>query len=368
MKILLAGGGSGGPVIPLLAVWQKIKKVHPKAQCLLIGTQNGPERVIAQNVGVDFKHISAPKFRRYFSWKNFGIPFLFIKGFAQSIKILNEYQPDCVFGAGSFVQVPLMWAAYFKKIPVVIHQQDVWPSLANKLCQFVASRITVTVELSQRSFYSTVGFLYQKKQNEKVVLTGNPFREELKLGSKEKAIKEFNLKSDFPTLLVLGGGTGAEFLNKLIWDSLNSLGKSVQIIHATGKGKFSSKFVHENYHPYEFINNMADAYAAADFVLCRAGMSTITELCALGKLSIIVPMPHSHQEFNAAYLSRMEASVVVSQNKISLSGFVNFIRKLIFSLEVQETIKRNIKKVMPEDAAEKISDIIIRLAQKHGNK
>jgi UDP-N-acetylglucosamine--N-acetylmuramyl-(pentapeptide) pyrophosphoryl-undecaprenol N-acetylglucosamine transferase len=364
MNILLAGGGSGGPVSPLIAVAEEIKIKHPQARFLLVGTQNGPEGLMAKNAGIDFVSINAPKLRRYFSFQNFLIPFSFVKSFFDSKKIINSFKPDCVFGTGSFVQVPLVLAAKLNKIPVVLHQQDIFPSLANKLCQFFAKKITVTFKYNLTSFYSGLGFLYSKKAKDKIVLTGNPFRPELRHGTKESGIKVFGLKNDLPTLLVLGGGTGAKFLNKLIWDTLPSLAKTVQIVHATGKGKMDKTQEHENYHQLEFISNMADAYAASDMVLCRAGLSTITELSNLKKISIIIPIPKTHQEFNAYYLKKRHAAIVLDQNDINLNGFVNLFRKLIFAQEVQENIKQNISVIMEHDAARKISEIVISEAIK----
>src|SRR5579864_4564887 len=144
MKILLVGGGSGGPVAPLIAVADHIQMAHPKAEFLLVGTNSGPERQMAAAAGIGFKHITTGKLRRYFSLKNLGSPFLTLFGFFQSLRILKKFRPDCVFGTGSFVQVPMVWAAWFLKIPVVLHQQDILPSLANRLCQMVAKKITVT--------------------------------------------------------------------------------------------------------------------------------------------------------------------------------------------------------------------------------
>lgn len=359
MNILLVGGGSGGPVTPLIAVKENIQKKHPQAKFLLVGTRIGPESLMAKNAGLAFEYINAPKLRRYFSWQNFIIPFQLINSFFESVRIINEFKPDCVFGTGSFVQVPLVFAAWAKKVPVVLHQQDVYPSLANKLCQFCAKKITVTFELSLASFYSGLGIFYKKKAKDKIVLTGNPFREELRHGQKDRGIKEFGLHTETPTLLVLGGGTGAQFINQLIWDTLPALSKTVQIIHATGKNKFNTERHHENYHQYEFITNMADAYAAADIVLCRAGMSTITELSNLKKLSIIIPMPKTHQEYNAYYLKKLQAAITLDQADITVSGFVNFVRKLVFTYQLQEILKNNIGLIMDHEATHKIADIIV---------
>ncbi|HYV33323.1 MAG TPA: UDP-N-acetylglucosamine--N-acetylmuramyl-(pentapeptide) pyrophosphoryl-undecaprenol N-acetylglucosamine transferase [Candidatus Limnocylindria bacterium] len=363
MKILLVGGGSGGPVAPLLAIAEEIKKSHPKAHFLLVGTKSGPERMMAASAKIAFAHVEAGKLRRYASLKNLAAPALTIAGFLQAFKILKAFKPDCVFGTGSFVQVPVVWAAWLLKIPVVLHQQDLAAGLANKLCQFAAKKITVTFEASLRGFSESMGFFY-KKRSDKIILTGNPFREELKKGDKESAIKTFNLKTDLPTLLVLGGGTGAEFINSLIVKTLPELSRTVQIIHSTGKGKFNAE-KNENYHPYEFIDNMAEAYAAADMVVARAGLSTITELSHLGKLSIIIPLPESHQEINALFLLRANAAVVLNQQRVVPEAFIELIRKLLFAHEAQVALKANIEKIMPHDANKKISEIIIKLAEAH---
>lgn len=363
MRILLVGGGSGGSVSPLLAIAQHILKTRPKAEFLFMGTKNGPEKMMAQNVGINFVAIASGKWRRYFSWKNFGAPFLILAGFIQSFKILKSFRPDCVFGTGSFVQVPVVWAAWFLKIPVVLHQQDVVPGLANKLCELCAKKITVTFAESANNFSTGFGIFYKKHPGDKIAITGNPFREELRDASFAAAQKFFGLKTDLPVLLVLGGGTGAEFLNNLILDCLPELTKTVQIIHSTGDRKFQPKAA-DNYHPYEFIQNMGQAYAVADIVLARAGLSTLTELSNLRKLSIIVPMPQSHQEQNGLLLIRLEAAIVISQRRVTSSGFVRLIRKLLFAQEAQDILKHNIGKIMPHEANEKIAEIILKLAER----
>jgi len=364
MRILLAGGGSGGSVSPLLAVSKKIKQQHPKTHFLLVGTKFGPEKAMAEEQRIEFESITAVKLRRYFSLQNFLAPFLLIKAFLESYKILKSFKPNCVFGTGSFVQVPVIWTAWFLKIPAVIHQQDVVPSLANKLCQLVASKVTVTFPESLRSFSSSLGIFY-KKNSDKVLVMGNPFRENLKNGNKLTAIKSFNLRQDMPTMLVMGGGTGAKFFNNLIKDSLPDLTKTVQIIHTTGMQK-GEKFSYANYHSFEFLkeDDLANAYAVADIVLSRAGLSAITELANLKKLSIVVPMPNSHQELNGVYLLTKQAAIVIPQTKINAKNFTTLIRKLVFAHEAKLELEKNIGKIMLKNADSKIAEIIIKLAEK----
>ncbi len=360
MKILLVGGGSGGSVSPLLAVADKIKSKKPGVEFLFVGGKNGPENNMAEKAGIPFVSITAGKFRRYFTLVNIVAPLFVIMGFFQSKKIIKQFHPDVVFGTGSFIQVPLIWATIGTKIPVVIHQQDVLPSLANKLCSWVASRITVTFSKSALDFSSGFG-LSHKNTQEKIVVTGNPFRQELKMATRQQAIESFRLHNELPVLLVTGGGTGATALNNIIWQSLPSLTKIVQVIHQTGKGKNTYKGLNTNYHAYEFIENMGEAYATADVVLCRAGISTITELSNLEKLAIIVPMPGTHQELNAKLIEEASAGFVAEQKDLNAVTLPHLVRQLLFRYKMQQGIKEIIKNIMPHDAAENIAGIILKL-------
>lgn len=360
LRILLVGGGSGGPVAPLLAVAEEIKQEHPKAKFLLIGTDAGPEKLMARQAEIPFNSIYAGKLRRYFSIKNLVSPLLVLIGFFQAIKLIRSFKPAVAFGAGSFVQVPVLYAAKFLGVPIVIHQQDVIPSFANTLCAPIASRITVSFEHSVKSFFHGSGLLPTAKK-QKIVFTGNPFREQLNLADKEKAQKFFKLSPDWPTLLVLGGGTGAKFINKMVRDNLDELTKIVQIIHVTGKGKLGTLTEKPNYHVYEFMSEIDLAYAVSNIVISRAGLSTLTELANLGKVTIIIPMPKTHQEANAELFWQHKAAVVLDQQNFEPAKLPILIKKLLFNHDLQKTLTGNIKKIMPKEAAKKIADIIIDL-------
>jgi UDP-N-acetylglucosamine--N-acetylmuramyl-(pentapeptide) pyrophosphoryl-undecaprenol N-acetylglucosamine transferase len=350
MKILLVGGGSGGPVSPLLAVAEKIKTQQPDAEFLFVGGHEGPERGMAEAAGLKFAAISAGRLRRYFSLKNFIDPFLAVAGMFQAKKIIQQFKPNVVFGAGSFVQVPVMWAAYWAKVLIIIHQQDVLPSLANKLCLPIAAKITVTFEASLKDFPAA-----------KTTHTGNPFRQELAAANKDEAKQFFRLTDELPVLLVTTGGTGAAALNDMVIKSLPYLTKIVQVIHQTGAGKGAALGHFENYHAYEFIPNMGQAYAVADLVLCRAGVSTITELSNLGKMAIIVPIPGSHQEYNSRLLEDRAAAFVIDQKDLDYQTLPHLIRKLLFKYQTQQGVIRQMQNIMPHDSAQKIAEIIIKL-------
>ncbi len=361
MKILFVGGGSGGPVMPLLAVAEEIKVYHPKVELFFVGTNNGPERAMAKNATMSFFTIPAGKLRRYFSLLNITTPFLVVAGFLKSLFILRRINPNCVVGAGGFVQVPLMWAAWVLRIPIIIHQQDVYPTLANKLCSAIASKITVAFEQSLKDFPESFGFLYKKPQG-KVVWTGNPFFEKFRLLTKEQGLEKFGLNSNLPVLYVTGGGTGAKFINALIKNALPQLSEIVQIIHSTGKGKIEN-LTFPNYHAFEFIENPGFAYAAADIVISRAGLSTITELANLSKISIIIPMSKTHQEYNAELLAQQQAAIVLQEEDLTPELLPKIIRKILFSRDWQELLTKNISKLMPVHSGQKIAEIITKIAE-----
>ena len=363
MRILMVGGGSGGPVSPLLAVAEHIKLKHPQSTFLFVGTYKGPERDMVEKAGFEFKAIISGRLRRYFSYKNFFSPFLLFVGFFQSFFVLAKFKPNAVFGAGSFVQVPLLWAAWFFRTPIVIHQQDVVPSLANRFCSWIAKRITVTFPGSTGDFSSGFGLFFHKPSS-KVQVTGNPFLERLRKTDREEALRKFNLHPHLPVLLVFGGGTGAQSLNTMVQNALPALTSVVQVLHISGNSKFKD-YKYENYHQYRFLTNMQDAYAVADVVLARAGLSTITELSNLGKVSIIVPMPQSHQEQNAKLLAEHGAALVIPQQKLNAEILVRIIRQLLVDGRLQKEIEKNIKNIMSHSATQKVSDTIIHAAIVH---
>ena len=370
MNILFAGGGTGGPVAPVLAVAQNLKSQHPKARLLFVGTRRGPEQRMAEAAGLEFTSIVSGKLRRYFSWKNLLTPFALLFGFVQALLLLKRKKIDCIFSAGGYVQVPLVWAGWLLGIPSIIHQQDVLPSLANTLCQFPAKKITVTFEATAKHFLSGVGFFYRRPGADKIQVTGNPVRPNLASADKAEALKYFGLASDLPVLYVMGGGTGSAFLNRLIQEAWPKLKKTVQVVHSAGprgRGREGLKD-QAHYRVFDFIDRVDLAYAAADIVLCRAGLSTISELSLLSKLAIVVPMPDTHQELNGYYLDRTQAALVLPQEHLSADALAYVVRKLLFKYDMQKSMQKNIYKIMPHDAAEKIAGEVALLAEKHHAK
>lgn len=366
MKIIIAGGQTGGPIMPLLAVVDEIKREKHRLQLVVLDTPTSIASALSEKEKFHFYPIRTGKLRRYWSFKNALAPVTVVFGFLQALRVMYSFKPAIVLGAGGFVQVPVVWAAWLLRIPVLLHQQDISPSLSNSLSAPMASKITTTFAQSQRDFPSGFGFFgsHKKHKEQSVIWTGNPFRESLAHASKEEARKYFKLTSKLPVLLVIGGSSGAKGLNNLLYRALAKLTKTVQIIHVTGPGK-KQPVVHENYHAYEFIDRIDLAYAISDMVISRAGISTITELANLGKISIVIPMPHTHQEHNAQLLYERQAAVVLDQTITTPEKVISVVRGLLLDGETQKLMKKNITELMPKKSAEKIAKIVMELVS-HG--
>jgi UDP-N-acetylglucosamine--N-acetylmuramyl-(pentapeptide) pyrophosphoryl-undecaprenol N-acetylglucosamine transferase len=355
--IILSGGGSGGSVTTLLAVSKKLIENDNNLNLVFVGTKNGPEKVLINSFRIydkNIKFISIPsgKLRRYFSVHNFFDFFKIFSAFVISFLILSKEKPRLVVSAGGFVSVPLVWAAYLKKIPVLIHQQDVRPGLANRLMAPFARVITVTFEKSLRDY------------GPRAVWIGNPansltLNESLILSIKEK----YHLIADKPFVLVTGGGTGASAINNLIIKALPELISRVQIIHLTGKGKMSSAIKDKadfNYQPFELLNNddVFTLMSIASLVISRCGLATLTELCELEKPAILIPMPDTHQEDNAAVFKKAEAAIVLNQKTLSAEELISEIREVLSNKNKANKLSLNIGKIMKSDATENMADLI----------
>lgn len=365
MKIILAGGGTAGSVMPLLAIATELKKQKQNTEFLFIGTRKGePEIKILENYNIPFKPIFAGKFRRYFDLRNIMDIFLVIIGFFQSLQIISKFKPDLILGAGGFVQIPVCWAGWLLGRKIIIHQQDFRPSIANTLVKRIADKITVNFEKSIGDFPLN-----------KTVWTGNPVRPDIWLGDRKRAYKTFNLKKGKPVVLITGGGTGALALNKIIYESLLKLLEFCQVIHLTGPSKgvnmesYFTKtddemksFIAENYHQYEFIREeIKDALAIADLVVSRAGLSSLTEFSVLGKAVILVPLPHTHQEENADYFGQKKAAIIIYQENLSPSILVNKIKELLDNRELLYNLSVNIKQIIKPDATNRLVEEILHL-------
>jgi UDP-N-acetylglucosamine--N-acetylmuramyl-(pentapeptide) pyrophosphoryl-undecaprenol N-acetylglucosamine transferase len=364
MKIFLVVGGTGGPTAPLLAVAGALFELEPKIEFFLIGTKEGIEKKFLKSKALRIKFIPIPagKLRRYFSLQNiFDIPKL-LAGFFKSIYLIRKYRPDVIFGAGSYVQVPVVWAARLFRIPAIVHQQDFQVLLSTKLSAPAAKAITVSFSYSGKNLPENIG-LFAKTHKSKIFVTGNPVREDILHGSKENALQIFNLKPDLPTVLVMGGAAGSANLNRILLESLPELTNYVQIIHVTGEKSIElTQELFPNYRARDFLaDELKHAYAAADLVICRGGMSTISELSLLGKAAVIVPLPGSPQEYNAGLLGFLQSAAVVPEKILTPRFLVDLVRKILWNGELLRALQENISHVMPRHADRAIAKLILKI-------
>jgi len=358
-RIFLAAGGTGGTTVPLVSVWEELKKIFPHAEYYFLLSDTAFDRDMAKSYKMDAEYLPVAKLRRYFDIRNILLPIVLLISLIKSIRIFFSFRPHVVVGAGSFVQVPAVFASKLFGSKILLHQQDVKPSLSNRICNRLADVMTVTLPISQNDFSTTFFAFDLDKLKSKVVVTGNPVRINSKL-SKEEAYK--NLKADpaYPTIFVMGGGTGSLALNEFIESNLPELLKSFNVVHSTG-GRSAYNRKHARYIARDYFTDTSSCYAASDFVICRSGMSTISELSYLGKMAIIVPIPRSQQEENAWYLDGSKSAIVLEQEELGRVDLVKMLKYLLHKPQVAEKYKQSIKKLMPKNSAHLIAVEISKL-------
>ena len=353
MRILLAGGGSGGSAAPLLAVAQELRVRDPATALLYVGTRDGPETSLARQDNIPYVAVAAGKLRRYWSPQNFTDLFRVAGGLAESVPYVRQFRPDVAFGAGGFASVPPLLAAAVLRVPVLVHQQDVLPGLANRLLAPFARRITVAMPQTLSRF-----------PRARTRLCGNPVRPSVMAGDPKVAVTRLDLDSDTPLLLATGGGTGALGLNRIVASAAPRLAEFCQVLHLTGRGRgVQAPPLGSRYQQREFlVDEMPHALAAASLVVTRAGMSILSELAALGKAALVVPMPRSHQEANAAAFADQGAVMVFKEESLTSERLVHTARGLLEDDDRRRSLAESIARAMPQDATSRLCDELMGLA------
>ena len=320
-KIVLTGGGTAGHVTPNIALMPKLKELG--YEIYYIGSYDGIEKKLIEQMGIPYYGISSGKLRRYFHWKNFTDPFRVLKGFGEAKKLLKKLQPDVVFSKGGFVTVPVVQAAKRCHIPTIIHESDMTPGLANKLAIPAATKVCC-------NFPETVKYLPEGK----AALTGSPIRQELLHGNRLAALNFCGFTSGRPVLLVIGGSQGSVAVNTAIRNILPELLKTFQVIHLCGKGNLDTGLEHtDGYVQFEYIQKeLADLFALADVVVSRAGANAICELLALRKPNLLIPLPASasrgDQLLNARSFRQQGFSMVLEEESITSETLLSSILEL----------------------------------------
>lgn len=323
-KIVLTGGGTAGHVTPNIALLPHLQKLGYEVSYM--GSYDGIEKKLIADFNIPYYGIATGKFRRYFDPKNFTDPFRVVKGFSEAKKILKEIKPDVVFSKGGFVSVPVVRAAAALKIPCIIHESDMTPGLANKLCIPVADKVCC-------NFPETL----KKLSSEKAVLTGSPIREELAKGNADAGRKLCGFNDEKPVIMVIGGSLGSLNVNRFVRATLPLLLDDFQIVHLCGKDKVDNMLLNQpGYKQFEYLKSeLKDIFAMADIVVSRAGANAICELLALKKPNILIPLPSSSsrgdQLLNAKSFESQGFSIVIDEDDLSEKLLSEKIHELYFT-------------------------------------
>ena len=320
-RIILTGGGTAGHVTPNIALLPRLKELGYDIQ--YIGSYTGIENELIEPFGIPYHGISSGKLRRYFSVQNFTDPFRVLKGFREAHKLIRQLKPDVIFSKGGFVSVPVVLAGKRCKVPVIIHESDMTPGLANKIAIPSAAKVCC-------NFPETLKSLPEGK----AVLTGSPIRQELLSGNKIAAMDMCHFTSDKPVILVIGGSLGAVAVNNAVREALPELLKDFQIIHLCGKGKMDESLKDvEGYCQFEYIKNeLRNLFALADIVISRAGANAICELLALHKPNLLIPLSanasRGDQILNARSFERQGFSLVLEEEQLTKETLLAAVKNL----------------------------------------
>ncbi len=346
--IVLTGGGTAGHVTPNIALIARLKEEGYKIS--YIGSYTGIEKTLIKEQGIPYYGISSGKLRRYFDLKNFTDPFRVLKGFGEARKLLKKLQPDIVFSKGGFVSVPVVVAAGRLKIPTIIHESDMTPGLANKLC--IPSAVKVCCNFPETKSHLPEG---------KAVVTGTPIRQELLSGDPQKGRDFTGFTPDKPVILIIGGSLGAQAVNTAVRNILPQLLPEFQVVHLCGKGKKDESLTGlTGYVQYEYIEKeLADLFAMADIVISRAGANAICELQALKKPNLLIPLSanasRGDQILNARSFEKQGFSMVLEEEEITDQVLLDAVKKLF---ENRDTYRRAMEDAPGQDSIAVICDLI----------
>ena len=360
-RLIISGGGTGGHIFPAIAIANQFKHVFPNAEILFVGANGRMEMTRVPEAGYKIVGLNIAGLQRKLTLKNLSFPFKVLSSISAAKKIIKDFKPDAVVGVGGYASAPVLFAATSQKIPALIQEQNSHAGITNKLLAKRVQKICVAYDGMEKYFLA-----------EKITLTGNPVRKDI-IGSTNKraeAVQFFNLDPVKKTILVIGGSLGARTLNESTMQSLNSLVEAgYQLIWQTGKTYFPTAIEHTSHlkdkgiRVFEFIKNMDLAYAASDLVISRAGALSISELCLVGKPSILVPSPNvaeDHQTKNAMALVQKSAAVLVKDVDANQVLYKEALALLQNEPKLQE-LSQNIEKLGKPDAATEIVNELLKL-------
>jgi len=353
-SIVLTGGGSAGHVTPNIALIDALQKTT--CQLAYIGSAEGIEKNMLANTNVPYYTVSSGKLRRYFSWKTALAPFAVFVGVIQAFFLLRRLKPQVVFSKGGFVAFPVVVAAWLRRIPVVAHESDLTPGLANRLSYPFVKKICVTTAATKTHF----------KRQEKLMVTGSPIRSMLLAGDKARGLAFCKFESSIPCLLMIGGSLGASHMNQILRLSLEELTLTFQVIHICGRGKIDDAYAHyPRYRQLEYVTEaLPDLFAAADVIVSRAGANSVYEILVLNKPHIFIPLSmqasRGDQIHNARYFASQGVSTVLDDETLNPAELEAAITQVY---QNREYIKTRIESLQIKDGTDAVLEVIEAVAQ-----
>ena len=371
-RIVLAGGGTGGHIFPLVAVAEELQKQYDNVDFLYIGTKAQMGQVAQDSmaeIGIPTKNIMTGKMRRYFSPQYFLDFFRMPIGIIQSLWHLLVFMPDAVFSKGGYASVPVVLAAWIYRIPVLTHDSDAVPGWANRICGKFSKYVAISYPVSKKYFLA-----------QKTVLTGNPIRKEMTMGDTQRGYERWGFTQARPTVFVFGGSQGAGAINDAIIRILPDLAKIAQVLHITGETQYNEvlkkaaemgfKSGRHRYFAQAFLNReeMADAYAMSDIVVSRSGANSVTEIAANKKVAIFVPLPRSandHQRMNAFEIAKIGGALVLEEQNLGETLLIEKIKELLLNKELRTQLQEKIYTFYHPDATENIVAGIMKMIEEN---
>lgn len=361
---------------------EEIKKQDPTSKFLYIGSKTGMEARLIPEIGIPYRAINCGKFRRYHQsllltivdlrtiFLNFVDFWRFLVGIFESVRIISEFKPKVIFVKGGYVGLPVGIAAFFKGIPLVIHESDSVPGITSRILARFAKSICVSFPLEYfRDWYE-----------KKLVFSGNPVRSDIKEGNVERAIKKFNLKEDLPVILVMGGSQGAHIINSVVLESLKELLDRYQVVHLSGERDYEwlractqdIEKHKERYKLFSFLGpELKDIYKITSLIISRAGANALSEMTTLGKAAILIPLKTSvgdHQYKNALYFSRSGAAYLLPQEELTQERLIEEINSLLDDKEELRFLEEKSFGLAKLDAPKIIASEVLAWGRKHERK
>ncbi|CAN5413933.1 undecaprenyldiphospho-muramoylpentapeptide beta-N-acetylglucosaminyltransferase [soil metagenome] len=351
-KILFTGGGTPGHVTPNLALIEKFQQEG--WQLDYAGTAGGIEEKLIARIGVSFHPITSGKLRRYFSWQNFIDPFLISLGVVQAYLLCRKLKPNVIFSKGGFVSFPVVLGAWLNRIPIVAHESDFTPGLANKLVFPFANKIAVSFAETQRFF----------KNPDKLLVTGSPLRAAIFAGSSQKGREFCGFNSDKKIIVIMGGGLGSAVINEAIKRELKSLLSQFQIVHLCGQGKATNYREGPGYKVFEYLHEeLFDVLACADIIVSRSGANSVFELLALKKPCLFIPLStkasRGDQIDNAKYCKERGLSAVLLEEKLATESIFTHLCEMETQLNSYQQVLNNYQ---TSDAINMLYDCLLKLS------